>query len=313
MKTDLIPAPSALKKCLSALEARERVFSAQIQAVCQGYTTACFVHGPGGLGKSHLICTILDGLKGKGWKHHTAYTTPRALVQSLFEQPEAVHLFEDCEKMYKTDVGSSILRAACGSPRQRQRTVTYETANDNLSFGFSGGIIIVSNEDLAKSKGPMQAVASRFKPVRWDLSVQERVARILQIAGLGWSKGASYVPAKECLMVAKFLIGEMLGSSVSRPVDIRMFCEHALPAYLQNKEGRTTVDWKDIIRSKITGMVETVERRGDRNDRLRSMALAIQADAKLDRKAKVAKWKEETGLGQSIFYRHLKAAKSGAQ
>jgi hypothetical protein len=311
MKSELIPAPTALKKCLSALEKREKVLAAQIQAVCHGYTTAAFVFGPGGLGKTHLICGILDGLKGKSWRHHTAYTTPRALMNSFIEYPESIHLFEDCEKMYKTDVGSSILRAACGSPRQRQRQVTYETADAEINIVFSGGVIIVSNEDIAKGKGPMQAVASRFKPIKWDMTVQERVARILQIAGLGWSKGNADVPPKECLKVAEFLAHQMLSGDTRSPVDIRTFCEHAMPAYLQHRQGATSVDWRDIVRSKLSGNVEVMEKRGDRNDRLRQLALAIHADAKLDRKAKMAKWTKETGMGQAIFYRHLRAAKSG--
>jgi DNA-binding transcriptional regulator YdaS (Cro superfamily) len=311
MKNALMPAPTLLRKCLMALEQREKVLTAQIQAVCQGYTTGCFVHGPGGLGKSHLIVTILEGLKGKSWRHHTAYTTPKALMMAIAEYPESIHLFEDCEKMYKTDVAASILRAACGSPKQRSRTVTYETANEKYSVQFTGGIIIVSNEDLAKGKGALQAVASRFKPVKWDMTVQERIARILQIAGLGWSKGERYVDPKECHKVAEFLIKEMLTGELSAPVDIRTFVEHAMPAYLQHKEGRTTVDWKEIVKSKLCGQVNNNEKRTDRNDRLRQLALAIASDTKLDRKAKVAKWTEETGMGQAIYYRHLKAAKYG--
>jgi hypothetical protein len=309
MKSDLIPAPTLLAKCLAALGKREAILTAQIQAVCQGYTTACFVHGPGGLGKTHMIVSVLEGIKGKEWRHHTAYTTAKALMMAIAEYPNAVHLFEDCEKMYKTDVSSSILRAACGSPKQRARVVTYETATERHSVTFTGGIIIVSNEDLGRAKGPLAAVASRFKPVKWDLTVQERIARIIQIAGLGWTKGASLVTPKECLDVAKYLIEEMLQGEVQCPVDIRTFVEHALPAYLQHREGRTTVPWKDIIRAKLAGQINHQERRGERADRLATLALAIAADAKLDRKAKVAKWTAETGLGQTIFYRHLKNAK----
>jgi hypothetical protein len=305
----LIPAPSALAKCLAALAKRERVLIAQVEAVCQGYTTAVFVHGPGGLGKTHMVTTTLEAMVGKTWRHHTAYTTPKALMMAIAEYPEAIHLFEDCEKMYKTDVSSSILRAACGSVKQRDRMVTYETAHEKYQVRFTGGVIIVSNEDLSRTKGPLAAVASRFKPVKWDLTVQERIARILQIAGLGWCKGAAIVSPCECLKVAKYLIQEMLQGETSQPVDIRTYVEHALPAFLQWREGRTTVDWKDIIRSKLQGVIQTEEKRGSRNDRLAGLALALAADPKLDRKAKMKRWTEETGLGQAIYYRHLKAAK----
>lgn len=311
VKGSLIPTPSAMAKCLAALGKREQVLRTQIQAVCQGYTTAVFVHGPGGLGKTHGIVTCLDGMVGRNWRHHTGYVTPKGLIMTVAEYPEAIHLFEDCEKMYKTDVAASILRAACGSPKQRDRIVTYETAHEKYSVKFTGGIIIVSNEDLARSKGPLAAVASRFKPIKWDMTVQERVARILQIAGLGWTKGQAMVTPKECLTVAKFLIEEMLTGQVQQPVDIRMYVEHALPTYLQHRDGRSDVDWQEVIRAKLSGQIVKAEKRGDRNDRLRTLALAINADAKLDRKAKIAKWTEETGLGQAIYYRHLSAAKAG--
>lgn len=310
-KNGLMPAPTALRKCLNALEKREAILVAQVQSVCQGYTNAAFVFGPGGLGKTHCITSTLDAMRGKGWKHHTAYSTPKALILALDAFPDAVHLFEDCEKMYKNDVCSSILRAACGSPKQRARVVTYETAHESHRITFTGGIIIVSNEDISKGKGPMGAVASRFKPVKWDLTVQERVARIVQIAGLGWSRGSVTVPAKECLKVAEFLCVEMLQNSTQCPVDIRTFVEHAMPAYLQNKSGHTDVDWKDIVRSKLSGQVEKIENRDNRNDRLRKLVLDLDRDETLTREQKIARWKETTGLSQPQYYRHLKAAKAG--
>lgn len=311
MASDLMPAPSALRKCLNALEKREKILVSQIQSVAQGYTNAAFVFGPGGLGKSHLIVTTLESVVGKGFRHHTGYSTPKALILALDAHPDAIHLFEDCETMYKNELCSGMLRAACGSPKQRARLVTYETAHDSHSITFRGGIIIVSNEDISRGKGPMQAVASRFKPIRWDMTVQERVARILQIAGLGWSRGGIDVPAKECLKVAEFLCTQMLSGECTRPVDIRMFVEHAMPAYLQNKQGGTSVDWKEIVKAKLSGQIDKIETRTNRNDRLKVLVLAIDADPKLDRKAKMEKWKAETGLSQPQYYRHLKAAKSG--
>jgi hypothetical protein len=151
MKKDLMPAPSKLNRVLDALGKREAVLTAQIQSVVQGYTNACFVYGPGGLGKTHLIVTALEAMTGKGFRHHTAYSTPKALMLALVDAPDTIHLFEDCEKMYKTDVSSSILRAACGSPKQRDRWVTYETAHEILRVNFTGGMVIVSNENLAKA------------------------------------------------------------------------------------------------------------------------------------------------------------------
>lgn len=114
---------------------------------------------------------------------------------------------------------------------------------------------------------------------------------------------------KECRTVAHFLIEEMLQGEVAQPVDIRTYVEHAIPAYLQHRDGRTTVPWQDIVRSKLAGQVNREEKRGDRNERLQQLALAISVDKDLERAKKVEKWKKETGLGQAIYYRHLKSAK----
>ncbi len=313
MSSDLIPSPTALKRCLDAIDRRERVLVTQVQAVAQGYQTGAFAWGPGGLGKTHIITRVLEEIRGKAWRHHTSYATARSLIQSLAEYPEAIHLFEDCERMYKNDVASSILRAACGSPRQRERVITYETAHERYAITFSGGIIIASNEDISRTKGPLAAVASRLRPVKWDMTVQERIARILQIAGLGWQRGAATMTVRECMAVAKYLIEQSLTGPVQQPIDIRTYTEHALPAYLHGRDGRSEVDWKEVIRAKLAGVIAGPERRGDRNDRMRQLALVISQRPGLSSAERIAAWTAETGLGRAIYFRHLRSARGGSK
>ena len=152
------------KKIKAGMEERLKLLCDQVAAVAQGYTNAMFLYGPGGLGKTHHVTTQLEALCGKSWRHHTAYSTPKALMMALTEYPDSVHLFEDCERLYKTDVAASLLRAACGSPKQKDRWVTYETAHETLRILFRGGLVIVSNENISRTKGPLAAVASRFRP-----------------------------------------------------------------------------------------------------------------------------------------------------
>lgn len=299
-----------MKKILAALDKREALLKTQVRSVIQSYTNAVFVHGPGGLGKTHIITSELDALCGAGWKHHTAYSTPKALMLSIAELPDSIHVFEDCEKLYKTDVASSILRAACGSPRQRDRWITYETAHETLRVNFRGGIIIVSNENLARCKGPLAAVASRFRPILWDLSAEERIAKILSLAEAGWSRGEWTLTPKECRIVAQFLVEEMVQGDVHVPVDLRTYVEHAVPAYCQARASNGTVDWKDVIRSKLQGQVQHVEKRAEKSDRLQLLALGLAGNKTLTGKQRIAEWKKQTGLGQAIYYRHLRSAKT---
>jgi len=309
MKKITGPTQSRFRQVIKAIDKRKEIVRSQVRAVVENFTTALFVYGPGGLGKTHLITAELDSMLGKRWIHHTAYTTPKGLILALAENPDSIHLFEDCEQMYKHETCSSILRAACGSPRQKNRIVTYQTANENITINFRGGIIIVSNEAISKGKGALAAVASRFSPIKWDLNVEERISSILEIAEGGYTKNGVTLNGKACLMVAKELIHEILNGGSDRPVDLRTFTEHALPTYCQFLATENPDGWIEVMRSKLKGEVQRSERRDDKSNRLQLLAWSIAQDKTLNTKQRVEKWKEETGLGQAIYYRHLKHAK----
>lgn len=298
-----------MKQIMDGLREKYGILETAIRTVTQGYCPAFFLWGPPGMGKSYLLRRTLDALVGHAWQHHTAYSTPKGLVLTLAESPDTIHVFEDCERMMRTDLSASILRAACGAPSDRDRWVTYETANERLRFKVTGGVIVVSNENLSRSSGPMQAVASRFRPLKWDMTQQEVVAVIQSIAKDGWSKGTDSVTPKECMEVAGVLIDMIGDEEIKLSLDIRLFCEHALPAYAYcRKAGQQ--NWKDIVRSKLLGQASThAEGQRERTRRLEDLALSIHSGEGTP-KEKVQKWKALTSLGQAIYYRHVKAAKS---
>jgi hypothetical protein len=298
------------RKVSKAMLKREDVLRAQVRSVAQSYTNALFLYGPGGLGKSHIVASELESLVGKSWRHHTAYTTAKGLLLGLAEYPDQVHVFEDCEAMYKNAVCSSILRAACGAPKQKDRWVIYETAHECLRVNFKGGIVIVSNENLARGSGPLSAVASRFRPIMWDLTVLEKIVRIREMALDGWRKGDRSLTADECSEVAEFLIDEMQSGVVQVPVDLRTFCDHALPAFALCKVKGSHVSWKDMVASKLQGHVGVVEKRDEKNVRLQQVAMTIYSSPKLDGKQKLDSWTKATGLGRAIYFRHLRLAKA---
>jgi hypothetical protein len=297
-------------KLLEAVEGRRKLLETSVQTVVQGYNPALFVWGPAGLGKSHLLTTMLDGMLDRTWKHHTAYSTPKALMLAIAESANAVHLFEDCEKLLKTDLSASILRAACGAPGDRDRWVTYETATEVLRVNFKGGIIIATNADLSRQSGPMQGVASRFRPIKWTMSVEERIAMIRKIAEAGWLKGKVCLTAKQCNKVAEVLIEACRASDVERTLDLRLFTEHALPTFAYCLANDLD-NWEDVLLAKLHGVATSSgERQHERTQRLQDLAVFIDQGGGAT-KDKVASWKAKTGLGQAIYYRHLKEAKKG--
>lgn len=310
MKASFLPSAAQQKKNLEAIAKRERVMVTAVQAVAQRYQPGAFVWGPGGLGKTHTITRVLEEMCGKRWRHHTSYSTAKGLMLSLAEFPEEVHLFEDCESMYKNETASSILRAALGAPKQKERIITYETANDKLLVRFTGGIIIASNEDIGRGKGPLAAVASRLRPIKWDLTTAERITRIVEIAEQGWKRGERTMSKKETLLVAKYLIEQALTGRVQQPIDIRTYTEHAIPAYMHHRDGTASVDWRQVIDAKLAGSIVGPERREDRNERMRQIALGISQKKDLNSKEQVKLWMEQTGLGRAIFFRHLREARA---
>jgi hypothetical protein len=293
---------------LAAVEKRRAILENALLGVVKGFSTALFVWGPPGLGKSHLLTIMLDGLASNGWRHHTAHSTAKALFMSLANEPSAIHLYEDCERLLKTDLSASILRAACGAPNERDRWVTYETANEVLKVRFTGGIVIATNQNLSRVNGPLQGVASRFRPIRWDLSLEERIAMILQLAEQPSVRAGVEITRKESLQVARKLIEMVTDSQSTIDLDLRLFCEHALPAFAQAKTN-PSVDWIDLVHAKLIGVAQTTaDTQADRTRKLVQLAQKIALEGGTT-KEKVQKWKDLTGLGQAIYYRHLRTGK----
>jgi hypothetical protein len=298
----------AAKKHLDAVTKRRATLEDAVLSVVKGFSPALFVWGAPGLGKSHLLTTMLDGIAGAGWKHHTAHSTPKALFMSLMSDPHAVHLFEDCEKMLKTDLCASILRAACGAPNERVRKITYETANERHNVSFYGGVIIATNANLSRVNGPLQGVASRFRPIRWEMSLPERIATIMQLAERPYTKMGVEVTKKECKKVATRLVEMVTDARSDLDLDLRLFTEHALPAYAQAKS-TPGMKWEDLLLAKLHGVATTVdETQETRTRHLCQLAQKIDLEGG-NTKQKVAKWKQLTELGQAMYFRHLKTGK----
>jgi hypothetical protein len=303
-----LPNKARMNEVLRTIEKRKGTLNALCDAVVKGYSPAMFVYGDPGLGKSHLLTNFLCVNCGNNWKHHTAYTTPKGLVQELYANREAIHLFEDMEGMFKQEQTASILRAACGAPNDRERWVTWTTNNEKIEFTFRGGIIIATNANLAKGSGPLQGVASRFRPVRWDMSIEERICTILKIADQVQVKNGVVISKQESKHVAVTLCDMVLDHRLEVALDIRLFAEHALPAFAQCKV-TPGLDWIELLVAKLTGVAQTSEETRDaKTRRLETLAGLIDSEGG-PQKQKLEKWKSQTGLNKAMYYRHLKNSK----
>lgn len=292
---------------LEQIARRTAVVRESVRAVSQGYCPAFFLHGPAGHGKSHAVIAQLDDDPGpKKWIHHNSHVTAAALCEALYYGSDRVHLFEDCEHLYKDKIAAGLLRSACAATCGKIRLVTYETKRKLYRFAFDGGIIIVSNESLAKH-GVLGAIASRFGPVNWRLSPEEIVAVIERSADSGYAVKGQQISAAECHEVAGFLTEQL---DAAKQIDLRSYFAHALPAYCSWRNGNTTAHWTDVVIAKLQGEIQ-VERRDERLDRERLIARQC-FDSGNDTIERLSKWNAATGKGKQAFYDRLNEAQANA-
>jgi hypothetical protein len=61
------------KDILAGIEQKRAILRRRVDSVARGYTSALFVHGPGGHGKSHIIEEQLNRFPGRQrWRHYNS-------------------------------------------------------------------------------------------------------------------------------------------------------------------------------------------------------------------------------------------------
>ena len=154
------------------------------------------------------------------------------------------------------------------------------------------------------------ALAVLEGPIQWTMSIQERIATILDLAEKGVYRGKVHLPPKECRIVADALFDWVESSQDDLALDLRLFCEHALPTYAYCKDAKVK-NWESVLAAKLTGLAHTKEeRQHESSGRLADLALMIHTGQGTQAE-KLADWTAKTGLGKAIFYRHLKQARKG--
>src|ERR1700722_13614269 len=294
------------------VEGRRLMITRMIQQVISGVKVAACVFGPGGHGKSWAVKQELDALTGKSWVHHTGTCTPRAFYDSLAANHSSLHVYEDMEPILKIPQYADILRPLLDDGTD-QRVGHWDIKGEEASFTFKGGVVIICNEDLSKSKSPIgEALKSRVKPVRWELNMEEIMAVMKKMADAGYSRRGNVVTPAQCHEVADYLISLMSSGKAMHGVDLRFFSSHALPAMVDSNIRKTGDEWMLVVQSMLEGQVQELESRETRQDRLEKQALQVSMK-KGNQAEKVAAWKELTGLAFAQYYVHLRNAKHNAK
>ncbi|MGD1074237.1 MAG: hypothetical protein ABSB15_29375 [Bryobacteraceae bacterium] len=293
------------KDILAGLEEKERIVRARIRTIAlPGYNgvRGFFFFGPPGHGKSLLLRTELDAVRGgrDKWVLYNSDMSPPALVAEMEAHCKMPLVLEDCEQLLANPKNRGILRSAMAPPYK----VNPKNMQVSYDFVFRAPIYIVSNLPLNEKHGVLAAIASRTGPIWWQLTRPELAVRMKAIA---LSRGNGKLTVAERWEVAEYCIDQM--NSGGR-VDLRTLCDVGLPVRLLYKNGELKVDWRDYIDSHVRGTVEIrPERRNERIDREQHIACEIYLAGK-DTDDRHRLWEEKTGLKKTAFRDRLREARA---
>lgn len=298
------------QRFLATLEQKLQVVRDFTGSVASGRTSGFFLWGKGGVGKSHTVIEELER-RQVPYKLYNSRMTGRGLYNALEEFPDAVHLLEDMEPLFRDSGACGVLRSALWGVRPKgdgptERRVTWTTYKMEHSFVFTGGIVMTANRPFP-DRPELEAVKTRIEYMQLAVSDQELIAKMRAIALGGFRRGRDVMDAGECLVVCEFIVAQCRG--LTRAMDLRLLL-NGFQDYLQWRECQAGCDWQDLVATRVKerpiGLAEVrtyAERDAQKVSEL-EVARELGA-ADLDREGRARAWRERTGKSEQTLYRRL--------
>jgi SpoVK/Ycf46/Vps4 family AAA+-type ATPase len=278
-----------------------------VRGVVSGLYNGVYLYGRPGTSKTYLVKTMLKSLLDNNFQYIEGYLTPRALFDLIRAHPEGVIVLDDVSEIFRHRAANEILLAALGTGPHgsKVRSVRYMTARGSEEVEFRGGIICISNRSLDRSRDAVRdALNSRVHVHRYE-PTDEQIKALIAKLGVAGVRG---VPPDASLMVARYLLAQC-DARGKRP-SVRLFLDKALRDYQLYAEGKSELDWRDLVVAHLEEQPVPLQHpttdlsRADEIEADRRIALAIYFEnPKLS--DRIAAWKNQTGKSQAAFYRRI--------
>lgn len=298
------------QRYLAEVEKKFQVLRDFTRSVATGRTTGLYVWGPGGCGKSRTIIEQLEHL-AVPYKLFNSRMTGRGLYNTLERFPDAIHLLEDMEQLFRDSGARGVLRSGLWSQPQKdhggplERLVTWNTHVMEHSFVFTGGIIMTANRKFPDIP-ELNAIRSRIACQQLTVSDNEVIALMRKIASEDYRIGNDYLSPDECRAVCDHLVAQCVG--LNRQLDLRLFV-NSLSDYAQWRECEAGCDWKDLVSARAkerpTKIRECKSFAERSNQKKQELDLACDLATVEDRDERRRIWVERTGKSEQTLYRRL--------
>ncbi len=298
---------------LVSLEKKRQLIRDLVTGVVKGYKHGLYLHGGGGMGKSHTVLTHLKLLDAPYQLHNTRMTA-KGLFQSLGAAQDITHVLEDMERLTKDADAQGVLRSAMWAQPGHKRLVTWTTAtNGRQEFEFRGGLILISNRPLADLP-ELRAMATRIEVQMLEVTEAELTAWMRDLANQGYQhQDKVVIGSEECLEVTEYLLQECQAAGCT--LDLRLQ-QKSFQTYLQWESDLTVLHWKDLVAASIREATHhfhhesnTMSREARRTQR-RNLIRDIISQTK-DAKVQERLYREETGASRADFFRRKRKVETG--
>ncbi|MFM7149610.1 MAG: hypothetical protein ACKO23_07185 [Gemmataceae bacterium] len=299
----LAPKDQENLKSYSRLEEKLRL---HVRGIAERINFGLYIHGAGGIGKSHVICDELEKTE-RSYCVINSHITARGLFDELKEKPDHIFLLEDIEHVFTSKPAVGILRSALWGTKddsnKMSRYITWVIAQQKVTIDFTGSLIVAANRPLSGSP-EVAALSSRFLELEYLPSKEEIQAKMRDISRRGFRSNPVRLNPEKCLEVCEYLIEQTL--EIPQHISFRLLENGFRDYYLAEIEGRD--DWKNLVSMRLLKTLDSSTSKSSRAEIKEKLKVIVRSilDKEKDKKLQVKLWAEQTGKSQATFYRYKK-------